>query len=330
MKNPMTNYRFRLETDRIFNERSRLRYLRVAMACTKAYFQYLPGNLHWAWLRFRYQGRTGYYITRTRCMLINFFLRVFMPIRWKRLTAKYYNWTEKPVDVLSVIGPNEDADLVNANFPPIPGMVRVEGGRFIMGRCQEDIRSKHEVELATFYLGESKVTQREWLAVMDTNQSYFQGEDLPVERVCWEDAVEYCNRRSLAEGLTPCYRIGKRKAYICDWDANGYRLPTETEWRFAAAGGLLFEAGQGYRESPNRLGLKDMYSDIWEWVWDWGGVKDTKKPQKNPRGPKNGYARVLLGGNPLGCQRIREAEDFDLADENCYDMVFGFRVARSS
>jgi len=226
-------------------------------------------------------------------MLINFFLRVFMPIRWKRLTAEYYDWTEKPVDVLSVIGPNEDADLVNANFPPIPGMVRVEGGRFIMGRSQEDIRSKHEVELSSFYLGQSMVTQREWLAVMGTNPSHFRGDDLPVERVNWEHAVEYCNRRSLAEGLTPCYRIGKRKAYICDWDANGYRLPTRLEWYWAAMGATLDRTHEYIGTGVNVHGIQKYFSGNTEdypdynYINDYVWYKDTSGGTTHPVGQKS-------------------------------------------
>jgi len=296
------------------------------MACA---VKYLRHKIRWAWVRFRYQGRTGYFITRTRWELKKLFLRVFMPIRWRRFQAEICEWETKPV-VLSVIGPNNDADHVNAILPPIPGMIRVDGGRFVMGRSEDDIKSKHEVELTTFYLGESKVTQREWLAVMDTNPSYFRGDDLPVERVSWEEAVEYCNRRSLAEGLSPCYRIGKRKAFICDWDANGYRLPTETERRFAAAGGLLFEAGLETSSGQNPLGLKDMSSEIWEWVWDWNGAKDTKKPQKDPRGPKTGYTRLLLGGSPFGCKDIREDNEDTIFSNECSAIIFSFRVARSS
>lgn len=142
-----------------------------------------------------------------------------------------------------------------------------------------------------FYMCDHEVTQKEYKDIMGTNPSKFKAnpdkgeiqENRPVERVSWFDAIEYCNKRSIKEGLTPCYRANdstdtskwgieptadtskwgikptmtiRKEGYIfnqstwfeveCDWNANGYRLPTNLEWEYAASAG-------------NSLG-KDVYS----------------------------------------------------------------------
>lgn len=122
-------------------------------------------------------------------------------------------------------------------------MVFIKGGTFQMGSPEsENWREKdetlHTVTLDGFYISRYEVTQEEFERVMGKNPSAFkgQGKNLPVENVSWYDAVEFCNALSRAEGLSPAYKIDGENV---EWNKNadGYRLPTESEWEYAARAG---------------------------------------------------------------------------------------------
>jgi len=236
-------------------------------------------------------------------------------------------------------------------------MVWVEGGTFTMGsHSSEDGRyddegPQHQVTVKGFYMGKYEVTQKEWVAVMGKNPSYFRGDDnLPVEQVNWIDAVEFCNRLSQMEGLTPVYE-GSGNNIGCDWNANGYRLPTEAEWEYAAKGGNLdtivylysgsnsvddvaWYNGNSRRthpvgtKAPNSLGLYDMSGNVYEWCWDWYGSY-SNEAQTDPRGPSTGADCVVRGGSwYLSAQDVRSS----YRGRNALTYGFnglGFRLVRS-
>lgn len=126
---------------------------------------------------------------------------------------------------------------------PNTDFVLIQGGSFTMGSPEsEDWRSndevQHRVTVASFYMSKYEVTQKRYREAMGKNPSNFTGDDLPVENVTWLEAVEFCNALSKKEGRTPVYTISGGGTVV-SWDraANGFRLPTEAEWEYAARAG---------------------------------------------------------------------------------------------
>jgi len=204
--------------------------------------------------------------------------------------------------------------------PDKNGFILIEGGTFYMGCATggSDEAPVHKVTLSSFYMCDHEVTQAEYKAVMGTNPSSFSGNNKPVEQVSWFDAIEYCNALSRKEGLTPCY-TKSGNSYTCNWNANGYRLPTEAEWEYAARGGKESKsytysggdaagnvawskdnAGNGTHDvktkTANELGLYDMSGNVSEWVWDWYGDYSSAS-QTDPRGVSTGSYRARRGGS---------------------------------
>jgi len=245
-------------------------------------------------------------------------------------------------------------------------MVFVPGGSFQMGDTvgngSDYERPVHTVTLSAFYMGKYVVTQKEWYDVMGTTirqqrdmvgkseQLYGEGDNYPMYYVSWHEAVEYCNKRSVKEGLTPVYR-GSGNNITCDWKANGYRLPTEAEWEYAAKGGnkdpMVYEysgsnsaeavawydgnGGEGAKpvgtKAPNSLGLYDMSGNVWEWCWDWYGNYSSGL-QTDPQGASSGSYRVPRGGGwGDSAAYVRSAyRGNGTPSDRVYDL--GFRLVR--
>jgi formylglycine-generating enzyme required for sulfatase activity len=240
---------------------------------------------------------------------------------------------------------------------PMPdNFVRIPGGTFTMGSPaneagREDREGpQHQVTVSGFYMGKYEVTQAEYEAVMGTNPSNFKGPKLPVEKVSWFDAVEYCNKRSQREGLSPAYTIsGSGASRSASWNrsANGYRLPTEAEWEYAcragttgpySSGNSVDNAGWYYSISgkqtqtvgskqANSFGLYDMHGNVVEWCWDWYGSYSNGS-QTDPVGASSGAHRVYRGASWFyEAQSLRSARRFFNAPVyRFYDI--GFRLVR--
>ena len=125
---------------------------------------------------------------------------------------------------------------------PNLGLIDIPAGTFVMGspeseRQRQHDETQHEVSLRAFRLAAHEVSQADYLRVMGTNPSANVGDDLPVEQVSWYDAIEFCNRLSDEEGLERAYEVGDDGSVSWLRDADGYRLPTEAEWEYAARAG---------------------------------------------------------------------------------------------
>ncbi len=252
-------------------------------------------------------------------------------------------------------------------------LTEVPGGTFSMGRTKgagdPDELPVHQVTLSAYKIAPTETKYRDWRCLMG-NSAYAVNDTVPVFKVSWYEALVYCNLRSLAENLTPCYTIGGKTnpddwgsiptffnavwdAVVCNWNANGYRLPTEAEWEYAARGATndpdylyagsdsLFQVGWFFDNCEafhcsgclqgNGLGLKDMSGNLWEWCWDrYDSLYYNVSPVSNPKGPNTGIWRILRGGGYKSgekCCRVAE-RDFS-APYYRHDCV-GLRVVRKN
>lgn len=249
-------------------------------------------------------------------------------------------------------------------------LVLIPEGEFLMGSPDSDTdasavqKPQHRVRVTrAFFLGVTEVTQGQYQAVTGANPSLFKGSrDLPVERVSWLDAIDYCNALSRKEGLTAFYRVRGETVEVPDWNGTGYRLPTEVEWEYACRAGSTtrysfgdLAAGLGAfawysgnsrtnvgtfqnvlqshpvgQKQPNAWGLHDMLGNVEEWCWDGYEADYYSKnpPTADPLGPSQAASRVTRGGCwRLSPQHCRSAFRAGHAPGDRSGLL-GFRVVR--
>lgn len=235
-------------------------------------------------------------------------------------------------------------------------MVVIPAGWFEMGddKGSPDERPAHKVWLNSFLMDKCEVPQEEFRKHQISDPSHFKNPKNPLEQMNWSDAAMYCNDRSYEEGLQECYN---EKTWDCNFQANGYRLPTEAEWEYACRAGTSMQYNFGNdarrlaeyawftqnssekthpvgQKKPNQWGLYDMYGNVTEWCNDWY-QKDYYKnsPQRNPTGPAKGKERVLRGGawssSTESCRSAYRSSDPSIDDTCLSSDTIGFRCVRN-
>ena len=280
----------------------------------------------------------------------------------------------------------EDEVCTVCSYTTIPtGFALIKAGTFQMGSNVGDPDEKpvHEVTLTkNFYMSKYEVTQGEYEQYCsygsDTpSDTYGDGDNYPAYSVSWYDALVYCNKRSMAEGLTPCYSISNSTnpndwgtvptssdstwdGVVCDWEADGYRLPTEAEWEYAARAGNNTTGSTIYSgttsssslgsyawyygnssskthqvgtKKANAFGLYDMSGNVFEWCWNWktSSYDTTTDGGNDPTGASmSGLGHVVRGGG------WKDFSDLCSVSNRSYSFPYiryhlhGFRVVRAS
>ncbi len=247
--------------------------------------------------------------------------------------------------------------VVLTETPHRPALVHIPAGEFMMGSPKNepgryDDESLHRKRLTRpFLMAATPVTRAQHVAIMRANPSRFSGQSNgrhPVERVSWDDAIEYCNALSAREGRAAAW-TQRGDLWVRVPNAEGYTLPTETQWEWACRAGARTAYWSGPDESdlaavgwyggnsggkthpvgeknrPNPWGLHDMHGNVWEWTTDWFAPYPEAAPD-DYAGPESGFHRVVRGGSWYDDARNVRAAYRGRRSPGDRDGGLGFRV----
>jgi formylglycine-generating enzyme required for sulfatase activity len=227
-------------------------------------------------------------------------------------------------------------------------MVEIPGGTFYMGspeseaQRESDEGPQRQVTVPSFFMGKYQLTQKQYQAIIGSNPSNFQGENRPVEKVSWDDAVTFCQLLSQKTG-------------------KNYRLPSEAQWEYACRAGSTtpFYFGESitpelvnydgnypygdapkglYRQQttdvgsfpPNAFGLYDMHGNVWEWCLDDWVNNYNNAPTDGSVVTSKSELKLLRGGSWLDYAGDCRSADRSRASRVSRNFNFGFRVVFSS
>jgi formylglycine-generating enzyme required for sulfatase activity len=237
-------------------------------------------------------------------------------------------------------------------------MVLIPGGASEMGsdKGAPDEAPMHKVSVSPFLMDRYEVTQEQFAKLELPDPSHFKNPKSPVDQANWTDAARFCNERSRAEDLQPCY---DEKTWVCDFKADGYRLPTEAEWEYACRAGTTTrysfgddpQALKDYawfsenstkkthpvgQKRPNAWGLHDMHGNVAEWCNDLFDKEYYRSsPERDPRGPETGKREKAVRGGAWSssadsCRSSYRAGDASLNDTCLASDALGFRCVRKA